>query len=1186
MTANLGSTTQRNIPDVALTAENVYVKYNNGGTGTFGGTSCAAPLWAGFMALVNQQAATNGQSPIGFVNPTLYSIGKGASYTANFHDTTTGNNFRTGSTTKFPAVTGYDLCTGWGSPNSSTLIATLTMPITPTISGFTPAGGSAGTAVTITGTNFSGATGVTFNNTSAVFTADSPTQITATAPAGVTTGPIKVTTSGGSVTSAANFTVFSFSPSYGLTGTNVTLAGLGFTGASGVSFNGIAAVFTVNSDTQITATVPSNATTGPISVSTPAGTFTSGSSFTALSVNGAPTISSFTPSNAAVGAGVTITGANFVNVTSVSFNGVLATFTVNSPAQITATVPVPMGSVTGFITVTTGYGTGTSAMAFTTLATLATFNSAGDVPVTASSFTATGTTVYFTLNFAPPTGSTLTVVSNTGAGFIGGTFGNLTQGQAVALTYNGVTYHFVANYFGGTGNDLVLQWANTKPLGWGADNTGQLGNSSTNNSSVPGAVSTSGVLANKTVIGMAGGQNHTLALCADGTLAAWGANSLGELGNNSFVNSSVPVAVNTGGPLSGKTVIAVAAGIYHSLALCSDGTIASWGYNNYGQLGNNTTNTSSIPVAVNTAGPLFGKTVVAIAAGEYHSLALCSDGTVASWGYNNNGQLGNNSTINSSIPVAVITAGTPLAGKAVTALSAGYLHSLALCSDGTLAAWGHNAYAQLGNNSNVNSSVPVAVSTAGTPLGGKVVTAAVAGAYFNLALCSDGTLTTWGNNYYGQLGDASNTQRMAPVAVHTMDTPLDGMTVTAVAAGGYHAMAVCADGTLAAWGYNYFGQLGNDTFMDSNVPIKVSTAMLAWGERFVLAGAGQSAFHSLGIVAEPSPYPVVKTTPATSVTTTSATLNGTVNPNGFTTAAAFQYGTTASYGTTTAAQGIGSGSSAVNVSVSIGGLSAHTTYHCTATGTNAAGTGIGADLTFTTLNTNPVANADTASNVSGPVTIAVLANDTDADGDTLSITAVTQGASGSVTTDGTTVTYTPGASFTTSDTFNYTISDGFGGSAIGNVTVSAAPILAWRAQKFGTNATNIAISGDTADPNGNGIPNLFEYALNGDPLGGTTGESILPQASASAGNTLQLAFTHWLDRTDITIAVQASDSPEGPWLGLAGSTAGGAFITLATGTTVSETGTGNSRAVIVVDLYQFTDPAHLRRFMRMQVTRP
>jgi hypothetical protein len=125
MVANQGSTTMRNVPDVALTADNVHVVYNNGGTGNFGGASCAAPLWAGFTALVNQQAAVAGLSPVGFLNPALYAIGKSTNYSSSFHDITTGNNFSSSSPSNFPAVAGYDLCTGWGTPNGTNLINAL-----------------------------------------------------------------------------------------------------------------------------------------------------------------------------------------------------------------------------------------------------------------------------------------------------------------------------------------------------------------------------------------------------------------------------------------------------------------------------------------------------------------------------------------------------------------------------------------------------------------------------------------------------------------------------------------------------------------------------------------------------------------------------------------------------------------------------------------------------------------------------------------------------------------------------------------------------------------------------------------------------------------------------------------------------------------------------------------------------
>ncbi len=129
MTANLGSTNNRDIPDVALTADDIYIFADDGTAEVLGGTSAAAPLWAGLTALINQQATTSGLTNVGFLNPALYAIAKGANYHLNFHDITTGNNFNGNSGSFYPATTGYDLCTGWGTPAGTNLINTLAPPI-------------------------------------------------------------------------------------------------------------------------------------------------------------------------------------------------------------------------------------------------------------------------------------------------------------------------------------------------------------------------------------------------------------------------------------------------------------------------------------------------------------------------------------------------------------------------------------------------------------------------------------------------------------------------------------------------------------------------------------------------------------------------------------------------------------------------------------------------------------------------------------------------------------------------------------------------------------------------------------------------------------------------------------------------------------------------------------------------
>jgi alpha-tubulin suppressor-like RCC1 family protein len=476
------------------------------------------------------------------------------------------------------------------------------------------------------------------------------------------------------------------------------------------------------------------------------------------------------------------------------------------------------------------------------------FTSPADIPVTAYGYTANGNDLNLSLEFDPPTGTELTIVRNTASSFISGRFSNLAHGQELSFDRNGIIYHFVANYHGGTGNDLVLVWQRQGVYAWGKNWSGQLGNNNTVDSKVPVPVDENGVLAGRTVISVASGMSHSVALCSDGTVVAWGYNGYGQLGNNSTTDSKVPVRVYAAGVLAGRTVVAVAAGESFSMALCSDGTIVTWGANDSSQLGNNSTMTSSmVPVRVYASGVLAGRSVVAVAAGSSHALALCSDGTVTAWGSNSSGRLGNNSTISSRIPVAVDASGV-LADKVVTAVAAGSSHSLAMCLDGTVAAWGYNNTGQLGNNSTTASLIPVAVDTTGV-LADRTVVAVSAGGSFSLALCSDGRVAAWGANDDGELGNNSSvTTSKIPVLVDATGV-LAGKTVVGIAAGFHFASARCQDGSLVSWGYNNYGQLGNGGTSTSRVPVLVNGLGLPAGWKSGMTAGGGD--HILMLAALP-----------------------------------------------------------------------------------------------------------------------------------------------------------------------------------------------------------------------------------------------------------------------------------------------------------------------------------------------
>src|SRR3990172_1224993 len=292
------------------------------------------------------------------------------------------------------------------------------------VNSLSPASGPVGTVVRISGSGFSHVRSVLFNGTSSASVAVvSDTQINAVVPGGASTGPVSVTTNWGTASSPTAFSVTqaatapqvsSFLPATGPPGTAVTIVGKAFTGANVVRFNGMSASFCVVSDSSINATVPAGASTGPISVTTSAGTGTSSTPFTVSQTAWAPQVTSFSPTSGTVGTAVTLGGTGFTGATSVAFNGVrAATFAVVSNTQITTVVPG--GASTGAISVTTPAGTGSSAAAFSVVAApqVTSFSPISGTVGTAVTLGGTGLTGATSVTFNGVRAATFAVVSNT-----------------------------------------------------------------------------------------------------------------------------------------------------------------------------------------------------------------------------------------------------------------------------------------------------------------------------------------------------------------------------------------------------------------------------------------------------------------------------------------------------------------------------------------------------------------------------------------------------------------------------------------------------------------------------------------------------------------------------------------------------------------------------------------------------
>jgi Regulator of chromosome condensation (RCC1) repeat len=298
-------------------------------------------------------------------------------------------------------------------------------------------------------------------------------------------------------------------------------------------------------------------------------------------------------------------------------------------------------------------------------------------------------------------------------------------------------------------------------------------------------------------------------------------------------------------------VVAVSAGDEHSLALLSNGTVMSWGDNDAGQLGDGTKTSSDVPVAVEG---LAG--VTAISAGSQFNLAVLSNGTVESWGNNNDGQLGDNSFKNSDVPVVV----KGLTG--VTDVAAGGFHSLALLGNGTVMSWGGNSFDQLGDGQDTSTQTASLVPVPVAELKGAVAIAA--GQQHSLALTKNGTVEAWGDNGFFQLA-----QRQGfPSGLADSDVPLavPGVSgATAIAAGGLYSLALSTKGTVFAWGDNGFGQLGNSSTKTRQsvfevMGLKHVTAIAASGAQSIaVVGAPAAPSNLAGASERKSPWQVVPT---------------------------------------------------------------------------------------------------------------------------------------------------------------------------------------------------------------------------------------------------------------------------------------------------------------------------------------
>ena len=332
---------------------------------------------------------------------------------------------------------------------------------------------------------------------------------------------------------------------------------------------------------------------------------------------------------------------------------------------------------------------------------------------------------------------------------------------------------------------------------WGRNNAAQIGDSTFTNRKVAVAVKQAGV----SYVTLTAGQSHTCAVSTTGQAYCWGYNADGRLGDSTTSLRRVPVAVHPVGTIS---FTSISAGTQHTCGLNGSGQAYCWGSNAYGQIGDNSTTFAKIATAVQQS----AVTYTQIAAGNVHTCSLDGSGQAYCWGYGGDGQLGYGFTTGDSLPAAVTQGGVSY-GSIYTE----YDYTCALDAGGQAYCWGVNNAGQLGDGTTTTQYTPVA---AVQPVGVTYTTLAL-GSATTCGLGTTGQAYCWGAGLVGQLGDGNNSDSLSPVAV----SQPAGVTFTSIRAEAAGFCALDTVGQTWCWGRNTYGQLGNNTLTDSNVPVAV-----------------------------------------------------------------------------------------------------------------------------------------------------------------------------------------------------------------------------------------------------------------------------------------------------------------------------------------------------------------------------
>ncbi len=426
-----------------------------------------------------------------------------------------------------------------------------------------------------------------------------------------------------------------------------------------------------------------------------------------------------------------------------------------------------------------------------------------------------GATLHFTLNGEDPTGDDEEVASG----------GSIPIGSHTTLKVRAfldadmshvVTeeYTIAGELAAGNWHILSLKNDGRELWAWGANSFGQLGDGTTSSRNTPVRVMEApGVPLTGVRAIAAGGHGHSLALMQDGTVLAWGDGGFGHNGNGSTANQSYPVLVEKTGGTPLTNVIAIADGAQHSLAVTSNGEVWAWGSGGYGRIGDGATSnrTRAVRVEISAGVPLTG--VVQVAAGNAHSTAITSSGSIFTWGRNLQRQLGLGHVADRDRPHQVT-----LPHQAIF-ITCGPTNTFAAALDGSVIrtyGWGENGTSYRIPNGTSDSAIAwpsELLNAPSTPLTG--IFKIAAGWKHGLGVHENGSVLGWGTSNYGQVGDGTTNILQYPVpVVDTSSQPLTN--IISVVSGYEFSAALSLSGEVYVWGHGQSGQMGNATNSHTN----------------------------------------------------------------------------------------------------------------------------------------------------------------------------------------------------------------------------------------------------------------------------------------------------------------------------------------------------------------------------------